>query len=86
MLTTSTRQRFGESHRRYPEEKDQIWRKVFRMIDEGSISPTVYEKEYRGLQATPEALADIAARKVWGKAIIHLDKCPHVGNIRAAKL
>ncbi|KAI1327546.1 zeta-crystallin [Xylariaceae sp. FL0255] len=78
--------RFGESYRRYPEEKDQIWSQVFEMIDQGKIKPTIYEKEYKGLQAIPEALADIASRKVWGKAIIQVKKSFNDGQIVAARI
>ncbi|KAI0158332.1 zeta-crystallin [Xylariaceae sp. FL1272] len=65
--------RFGESYRRYPQEKDEIWSKLYRMVADGEIKPTVFDREYKGLESVSTALADIASRKVWGKAIIQVD-------------
>ncbi|KAI8629815.1 zeta-crystallin [Xylariaceae sp. FL1651] len=78
--------RFGETCRRYPEEKDQIWKELYQMIKKGTLRPTVFEKEYKGLQSVPEALADIASRKVWGKAVIQVDTGPTNEQNVAAKL
>jgi len=33
---------------------------------------TDFEKEYKGLESVVGALRDLAARKVWGKAVIHI--------------
>jgi NADPH2:quinone reductase len=44
-----------------------------KLMDSGAIKPTVYETEYRGLESVLQALKDLAARKVWGKAVILLD-------------
>lgn len=71
MLTNS--QRFGESHRRYPQEKQQIWDGLYPLINAGKIKPVVFEEKYMGLQSVPRALKDIAARKIWGKAVIRVD-------------
>ena len=38
----------------------------------GGIKPTAYEKRYHGLEQVPDALNDLAARKIWGKAMIHI--------------
>lgn len=47
------------------------------MIKKGQIKPTVYqppgfsgESTYMGLESVPRAMKDLAARKVWGKAVI----------------
>jgi NADPH:quinone reductase len=44
------------------------------MIANGQIEPIIYSGNYVGLSSVPEALEDIAARKVWGKAVIHIDE------------
>lgn len=66
-------QRFGESHRRYPEEKRQIWDELWPLIDAGKIKPVVFDEKYMGLQSVSRALKDITSRKVWGKAVIRVD-------------
>ncbi|KAI0466282.1 zeta-crystallin [Xylaria cf. heliscus] len=68
--------RYGEASRRYPEETDQIWHDIYQMIERGAFTPTLFKKEYRGLESIPEALADVASRKVWGKAVIQVDTNP----------
>ncbi|KAI0188114.1 quinone oxidoreductase [Xylaria flabelliformis] len=68
--------RYGETSRRYPEETKEIWRDVYQMIEEGAFKPTLFGKTYMGLESVPEALADVASRKVWGKAVIQVDTSP----------
>lgn len=65
--------RYGESLRRDPDENQQIWRGLEGIIAGGTIQPVVYDRPYKGLEAVPEALKDIANRKVWGKAIIDVN-------------
>ncbi|KAI0859708.1 zeta-crystallin [Xylaria cubensis] len=65
--------RYGETSRRYPEETKQIWRGVYQMIEGGAFKPTLFGKAYAGLESVPEALNDVASRKVWGKAVIQVD-------------
>jgi NADPH2:quinone reductase len=42
------------------------------MLDAGMIQPTVFDKKYEGLSSIPSAMNDLAARKIWGKAVILL--------------
>jgi NADPH2:quinone reductase len=56
------------------------------MIERGVFKPTRFEKEYKGLASVPEALADIASRKVWGKAVVHVDTSPKIDQKVVAKL
>ena len=42
------------------------------MIDDNLVKPTVYDKEYMGLTAVPEAILDLNERKVWGKAVVQI--------------
>jgi NADPH2:quinone reductase len=65
-------QRFGESDRRYPAETKEVWNGVMEMVDAGLIKPTVYDKEYIGLESVPAAMNDLANRNVWGKAVVSL--------------
>jgi NADPH:quinone reductase len=40
------------------------------MIQEGLIRTCVYEHVYKGLSSVPNALNDLATRKIWGKGVI----------------
>ena len=40
------------------------------MIGKGLLRPTVFGKEYRGLESVVSAMRDLASRKVWGKAVV----------------
>lgn len=66
--------RFGESDRRDPAETARIWSELLPLIEAGLIRPAIYAGRYQGLESVPAALHDIATRKVWGKAVIQLDK------------
>ncbi|KXJ86931.1 hypothetical protein Micbo1qcDRAFT_152478 [Microdochium bolleyi] len=72
--------RYGESLRRYPEEKARIWDSLWPLIRSGKIKPVVYDRAYLGLESVPAALVDIASRKVWGKAVIQVDPADDGGN------
>jgi NADPH:quinone reductase len=41
------------------------------MLESGKIKPVIYGT-YRGLESVPSALDDLAARKVWGKAVVEI--------------
>lgn len=64
-------QRYGETLRRHPEEKQQIWDALYPMLDKGLIRATV-SKYYNGLASIPQALEDISQRKVFGKAVVKI--------------
>ncbi|KAI3322794.1 zeta-crystallin [Xylariaceae sp. AK1471] len=78
--------RYGESSRRYPEEREQIWREVYQMVEKGGFKSTRFGKEYKALESVPAALTDIATRKVWGKAVIQVATSPENEQNIAAKL
>ncbi|OAP57470.1 hypothetical protein AYL99_08208 [Fonsecaea erecta] len=63
--------RFGETGRRNPQETQEIWRGLNEMLARGQIKPVIYGT-YAGLESVPGALDDLAARKVWGKAIVEI--------------
>ncbi|OBT55067.1 hypothetical protein VE04_04524 [Pseudogymnoascus sp. 24MN13] len=65
--------RYGETHRRNPEETRAIWETLEPMIANGDVKPTVYDGDFKGLESIPRAMQDMADRKVWGKAVITLD-------------
>jgi NADPH:quinone reductase len=50
------------------------------MLVAGKIKPVVYGTYY-GLDSVPKALDDLAARKVWGKAVVEVQS-----SQRGAKL
>ena len=43
------------------------------MWEKGLFKPTVFDKEYRGLESVVTAMKDLSERKVWGKAVIRMD-------------
>ncbi|KIY01379.1 uncharacterized protein Z520_02931 [Fonsecaea multimorphosa CBS 102226] len=67
--------RFGETGRRNPKENQEIWRGLNEMVQRGQIKPVIYGT-YAGLESVPGALDDLAARKVWGKAIVEIQTPP----------
>ncbi|KAG0645456.1 NADPH:quinone reductase [Hyphodiscus hymeniophilus] len=72
--------RFGESERRDPAETLEAWKGLEGMIEEGLLKPTVFEKEYKGLERAVTAMKDLATRKVWGKAVVLIE--PEKGKPR----
>lgn len=48
----------------------EAWRGLNDLIKKGLVKPTMFEKEYRGLESVVTAMKDLATRKVWGKAVI----------------
>ncbi|EXJ70158.1 uncharacterized protein A1O5_06226 [Cladophialophora psammophila CBS 110553] len=63
--------RYGETGRRNPKENEEVWRGLNKMLEGGNIKPVIYGS-YSGLESVPGALNDLAARKVWGKAIVEI--------------
>lgn len=57
-----------------PSETVEVWRGLKEMWESGKLKPTVYEKEYRGLESVPQAMKDVQDRRVWGKAVILVNK------------
>ena len=41
------------------------------MLESGKIRPVIYGT-YTGLESVPKALEELAARKVWGKAVVEI--------------
>ena len=76
-------QRYGESGRRFPEEKGRIWEQLWPLIEEGRIKPVVFDEEYSGLESVPRALEDLEERKVWGKAVVQVDDSREGHNVQA---
>lgn len=50
-----------------------IMKRLILMIERGELKPTVYHKHYRGFESVVDAMHDLAARHIWGKAIIDLE-------------
>lgn len=61
--------RYGETLRRDPKERELIWSELEPLIESGKLRPAV-GKRYKGLESVPQALQDLAGRKIMGKAII----------------
>jgi NADPH:quinone reductase-like Zn-dependent oxidoreductase len=78
------KQRYGESGRRFPEEKGRIWEELWPLIQEGKIRPVVYDEvKYEGLESVPRALKDLEDRKVWGKAVVRVDEGTEADGLHA---
>ncbi|KAK5373767.1 hypothetical protein LTR20_003569 [Exophiala xenobiotica] len=67
--------RYGETGRRRPEENEEVWMGLTEMLESGKIKPVIYGT-YTGLESVPRALEDLAARKVWGKAVVEIQSPP----------
>lgn len=65
--------RMGATARGYPAEPIEIWRGLKEMWESGLLKPTVYDRQYKGLESVKAAMKDLQARKVWGKAVVLLD-------------
>jgi NADPH2:quinone reductase len=65
--------RFGETEWRDPAETVEAWKGLRDLIEKGLLKPTVFEREYRGLESVGAAMKDLAERKVWGKAVILIE-------------
>ncbi|KIV89351.1 hypothetical protein PV10_08926 [Exophiala mesophila] len=72
--------RYGETGRRHPEENELIWRELNELLATGNIQPVIYGS-YSGLESIPAALDDLAARKVYGKAVIEIQPEPQVAKL-----
>lgn len=56
-----------------PTETVEIWRAIKELWEKGFLKPTVFEREYKGLEDVVIAMKDLSKRKIWGKAVIRLD-------------
>lgn len=61
-----------------PETVETVWDGLFDLMDKGLFKGTCYtDKEYVGLEHTPEALRALGARDTWGKVVV---KVPQDGG------
>ncbi|ODH48030.1 hypothetical protein GX48_05877 [Paracoccidioides brasiliensis] len=66
--------RYGDTNRKDPSETKRIWNGLAALIESGAIKPVTYEKRYRGLKEVRNAMADLKARKIYGKAVIYINE------------
>jgi NADPH:quinone reductase len=64
----------------YPAETVEIWRGIKELWGNG-LKPTVFEREYKGLEDVVIAMKDLSKRKVWGKAVVRLDASHQKPNL-----
>lgn len=50
----------------------RVWAGLFKMFEEGSVKPVVFEKVYR-LESIAEGLKAIQRRETWGKLVASLE-------------
>ncbi|CZT44557.1 related to quinone reductase [Rhynchosporium secalis] len=65
--------RYGETDRIDPAETARTWQELKALWESGKLKPSVYEKEYRGLESVVHAMKDLESKKVWGKAVIVME-------------
>ena len=54
-----------------PETIEEVWRGLFRLMDEGKFKGTVYsDRTFSGLESVGEALGMLGRRETWGKVIV----------------
>ncbi|KAK2745412.1 hypothetical protein FQN57_003755 [Myotisia sp. PD_48] len=64
--------RYGDTYRKNPRESMMIWRGLMALMDSNAVIPIVYKKKYYGLNSVKDAMADLEAKKHYGKAIIQI--------------
>ncbi len=52
-----------------------MWRGLNKLLESGKIRPVIYGT-YSGLESVPRAMDDLVARKVWGKAVVEIQRPP----------
>ncbi|TPX30270.1 hypothetical protein SmJEL517_g06139 [Synchytrium microbalum] len=57
-----------------PEVPARAWTEIFDILATNKFKPAVYtEQKFVGLESIPKALADLGARKTWGKVIVEYE-------------
>lgn len=59
-----------------PAETEKVWNGLEGLWERGLLKPTVFDREYKGLEGVVPAMKDLASRKVWGKAVVTLNNDP----------
>jgi D-arabinose 1-dehydrogenase-like Zn-dependent alcohol dehydrogenase len=45
-----------------------------KLVEEGKITPVIYNEAYRGLGDLPRAMEDLKERRVYGRAVLRIDE------------
>ena len=54
-----------------PETVEEVWRGLFKLMDQGKFRGTVYtDKEFVGLESVGNALGMLGRRETWGKVVV----------------
>ena len=62
---------WGMYTREEPETIEEVWRGLFRLMDEGKFKGTVYSDQiFSGLESVGEALGMLGRRETWGKVVV----------------
>ncbi len=62
---------WGMYTREEPETIEEVWRGLFRLMDEGKFKGTVYsDRSFTGLESVGEALGMLGRRETWGKVVV----------------
>jgi len=52
------------------------------MWEKGLLKPTLFDREYRGLESVVSAMKDLSERKVWGKAVVLIEQEEEENKVR----
>ena len=62
---------WGMYAKEQPEVVKEVWRGLFRLMDEGKFRGTVYsDRNFNGLESVGEALSMLGHRATWGKVVV----------------
>ena len=62
---------WGMYTREEPQTVEDVWRGLFRLMDEGKFRGTVYsDRNFSGLESVGEALGMLGRRETWGKVVV----------------
>ncbi|MCJ1272920.1 hypothetical protein MMC21_000709 [Puttea exsequens] len=64
---------WGMYAREEPKKVDEVWRELFRLMEQGKFRGSVYgDREFSGLETVGEALDMLGRRETWGKVVINV--------------
>ena len=62
---------WGMYTREEPETVEEVWKGLFRLMDEGQFRGTVYsDRTFSGLESVGGALGMLGRRETWGKVVV----------------
>ncbi|KDE04694.1 NADPH2:quinone reductase [Microbotryum lychnidis-dioicae p1A1 Lamole] len=63
---------WGAYQKNQPEIVPATWEALLKLFSSGSLKAVVFDRVFEGLEAVPEALDELLARRTWGKAVVRV--------------